>query len=206
MKTSINTVAIVAGLMSGISTMASAQQLNIADNDSVYVDAKSFQMTAGKAKGDIATQIKALGARSLSSDAIIFRSGDKIYITDGAPAETVAMTSYTNGAVDPNPADRFAVYAVDPNNPTITSQNSTASPNPADRFAVYAVDPTSPYTRSSNGTASPIRPIGPLSTRSIRPQRTAAPLMVRRRRIRPIASRSTRSIRTAAASPIRTEP
>ena len=87
--------AAIACLMAGASTMtiAQAQSLNIADNDSVYVDAKAFQITLGKAKGEAAAQIKALGARALGPGAIIIRSGDKFYIADGVPLDQTASAA-----------------------------------------------------------------------------------------------------------------
>jgi hypothetical protein len=52
----------------------------IADNDSIFIDGRSFTVTPGRAKGDASTQIKALGARDLGPGAIVFRSGEKLYI------------------------------------------------------------------------------------------------------------------------------
>src|SRR5260370_24693098 len=52
----------------------------IADNDSIYIDGKTFAITQGRAKGDTSAQIEALGARDLGPGAIIFRSGEKLYI------------------------------------------------------------------------------------------------------------------------------
>lgn len=96
--------------------------LNIANNDSVYVDGKSFQVIPGKAKGDAATQIKNLAARDLGPAAIIIRSGDKLYIADAQgqmahpPAQVGAAPSY---AYDPKgyyrPTYNAATdYAYDP--------------------------------------------------------------------------------------------
>lgn len=53
---------------------------SIADNDSIFIDGKSFTVTPGRAKGDASTQIRALGARDLGPGAIVFRSGEKLYI------------------------------------------------------------------------------------------------------------------------------
>jgi len=52
----------------------------IANNDSIYIDGKNFTVTPGRAKGDAAVQIKALGARDLGPGAIVFRSREKLYI------------------------------------------------------------------------------------------------------------------------------
>src|SRR5262245_51120014 len=63
--------------------MAQSQPLPpavVADNDSIYIDGKTFSITPGRAKGDTSAQIEALGARDLGPGAIIFRSGEKLYI------------------------------------------------------------------------------------------------------------------------------
>jgi hypothetical protein len=58
----------------------------LASNEGVYVDVKGFKIAKGMAKGDPAAQIAKLGARKVSDGAIIFRSGDDLYIVDGKPA------------------------------------------------------------------------------------------------------------------------
>src|SRR6266403_1648663 len=83
-----------------ISTFATAhaqQTILIPDNDSVYVDAKSFQVVPGKGKGDAGAQIKDLAARELGPGAIIIRSGNKLYIAEGQTLRGV-VTGY---AYDP---------------------------------------------------------------------------------------------------------
>jgi hypothetical protein len=72
---------------------AHAQQtaLTIPDNDSVYIDAKSFQVVPGKGKGNAETQIKDLAARELGPAAIIIRSGNKLYIAEGQPLRGVVV-------------------------------------------------------------------------------------------------------------------
>jgi len=52
----------------------------IANNDSIFIDGKNFTVTPGRAKGSVSTQIKSLGARDLGPGAIVFRSGEKLYI------------------------------------------------------------------------------------------------------------------------------
>jgi hypothetical protein len=59
--------------------------LAIADNDSVYIDAKSFKIVPGKKKGDTSALIKRLNARNLGAGTIVFRSGDALYIADAPP-------------------------------------------------------------------------------------------------------------------------
>lgn len=52
----------------------------IANNDSIFIDGKNFTVTPGRAKGEASMQVKALGARDLGPGAIVFRSGEKLYI------------------------------------------------------------------------------------------------------------------------------
>jgi hypothetical protein len=76
-------VAAVVALAPSIPTPAGAQSrnaLSIADNDSIYVDGRSFKVTPGNAKGDASALIKQLGARDLGPAAIIFRKGNKLYV------------------------------------------------------------------------------------------------------------------------------
>jgi hypothetical protein len=84
---------------------AHAQQtvLTILDNDSVYIDAKSFQVVPGKGKGDAGAQIKDLAARELGPGAIIIRSGNKLYIAEGQTLRGV-VTAYAYDPRQYNPA------------------------------------------------------------------------------------------------------
>lgn len=83
-----NVMAAVIGLAAGLSTLPAAwsQVLpgTIADHDSIFVDGQTFKITPGTARPDAADRIKTLGARELGPGAIIFRSGEKLYIM-GAP-------------------------------------------------------------------------------------------------------------------------
>src|SRR5262245_21997007 len=96
-----------ASLLSSVSMFATAhaQQTAVAipDNDSVYIDAKSFQVVPGKGKGDAAVQIKDLGARELGPGAIIIRSGNKLYIAEGQTLRGV-VTAYAYDPRQYNPA------------------------------------------------------------------------------------------------------
>ena len=69
-----------------LSGAASAQSSRgtIANNDAVFIDSQTFEIRDGKAKGDVAAQIRNLGALELGGGAIIFRSGGKLYIVPGA--------------------------------------------------------------------------------------------------------------------------
>ena len=94
-------------LLSSVSMFATAhaQQtaVGIPDNDSVYVDAKSFQVVPGKGKGDAAAQIRDLGARELGPGAIIIRSGNKLFIAEGQTLRGV-VTAYAYDPRQYNPA------------------------------------------------------------------------------------------------------
>jgi hypothetical protein len=59
----------------------------LASNEGIYVDVKEFKINKGAAKGDPAAQITKSGAREVAEGAIIFRSGGKLYIVDGRPAQ-----------------------------------------------------------------------------------------------------------------------
>ncbi len=95
-RTSLRIVAALAvSLAAGaaLSGVARAQNPlgNLSNNDSVFIDGKTFQILGGKAKGDIAAQIRSLGARELGGGAIIFRSGEKLYIVGGTGAEAAIL-------------------------------------------------------------------------------------------------------------------
>ena len=59
----------------------------LASNEGIYVDVKEFKINKGAAKGDPQAQIAKSGAREVSDGAIIFRSGEKLYIVDGRPPQ-----------------------------------------------------------------------------------------------------------------------
>jgi hypothetical protein len=56
----------------------------IGDKDGIFIDGQTFQVLPGSARADVAAQLKNLNARELGPAAIVFRSGDKLYIA-GAP-------------------------------------------------------------------------------------------------------------------------
>src|SRR5258707_650824 len=118
-----------------ISTFATAhaqQTILIPDNDSVYVDAKSFQVVPGKGKGDAGAQIKDLAARELGPGAIIIRSGNKLYIAEGQTLRGV-VTGYAYDPRQYNPSltgggsvGYNQQFAYDPRqyNPNLTDRGS----------------------------------------------------------------------------------
>jgi len=87
-----------AALMAGVSTVAMAQSQDaahaIANNGSLFIDGRKFTIASGSSERDISAQIETLGAKQLGSSAIIFRSGDKLYIADAAPASLSAVMLY----------------------------------------------------------------------------------------------------------------
>jgi hypothetical protein len=101
------TTSVIISAAVSVSTFATAhaQQTAVAipDNDSVYIDAKSFQVVPGKGKGDAGAQIKDLGARELGPGAIIIRSGNKLYIAEGQTLRGV-VTAYAYDPRQYNPA------------------------------------------------------------------------------------------------------
>jgi hypothetical protein len=58
---------------------------DLANNEGIFVDKNTFKVVRGTAKTDPAAQIAKLGARPATEGAIIFRSGDKLYIVDAVP-------------------------------------------------------------------------------------------------------------------------
>jgi hypothetical protein len=58
---------------------------DLGSNEGIFVDKNTFKVIRGMAKGDPAAQIAKLGARPAAEGAIIFRSGDKLYVVDAVP-------------------------------------------------------------------------------------------------------------------------
>ncbi len=77
------TVALAASASSMTLVRAQGSPVDISNNEGIFIDGKTFEVRSGMSHGDVAAQIKALGARELGSGAIIFRSGDRLYIMDG---------------------------------------------------------------------------------------------------------------------------
>ena len=104
MSTYTTSVIISAAVSVATLATAHAQQnvVAIPDNDSVYIDAKSFQVIPGKGKGDAAPQIRDLAARELGPGAIIIRSGNKLYIAEGQTLRGV-VSAYASDPRQYNP-------------------------------------------------------------------------------------------------------
>jgi hypothetical protein len=84
------------GLVASAATLAIAQAPSqdvisaLSNNQAIFVDKASFNVVKGNAKGDPAATLAKMGAREVSAGAIIFRSGDKLYIVDGTPPADAA--------------------------------------------------------------------------------------------------------------------
>jgi hypothetical protein len=57
----------------------------LASNEGIYVDMKGFKIAKGAAQGNPSALIEKMAAKKVSDGAIIFRSGDALYIVDGMP-------------------------------------------------------------------------------------------------------------------------
>lgn len=77
--------AMAAAAVASVSAHAEEASGSIDDNVGVFIDGRTFQIVPGKAAADVSGRIKSLGARPLGPGAIIFRSGDKLYIVDTPP-------------------------------------------------------------------------------------------------------------------------
>src|SRR5580704_11691228 len=62
----------------------------IANGDSIVVDGRTFSITPGPPKNDLATPTGQLGARRLGAGVIIFRRGDGLYMVERPPTATTA--------------------------------------------------------------------------------------------------------------------
>ena len=61
---------------------------SLADNQGIYVDKATFKLTMGAAQAsDPVALITKMGGKEVANGAVIFRSGDKLYIVDGKPAQ-----------------------------------------------------------------------------------------------------------------------
>ncbi|MGE0849657.1 MAG: hypothetical protein AB7O44_08545 [Hyphomicrobiaceae bacterium] len=58
----------------------------LGNNQGVYVDKGTFKLALGAAQGsDPVALIAKMGGKEVANGAVIFRSGDKLYILDGKP-------------------------------------------------------------------------------------------------------------------------
>ena len=117
-STAVSLAFIVAALVSAASAKAQSQVApgTIADNDSIFIDGTTFKIIPGKAKNDSSSVIKTLGARELGPGAIVFRSGEKLYIVD-VPLRLPADRQNVFVDADRWQTNRIRIEYVPPKNP-----------------------------------------------------------------------------------------
>jgi hypothetical protein len=74
---------------------------DLVSNEGIYVDKGTFKVMRGMAKTDPTAQIMKLGARPVDHGAIIFRSGDQLYIVDAVPAGAHMLNSFRDAFAPP---------------------------------------------------------------------------------------------------------
>ena len=84
-------VAVATGTVIGVEQFAAAQSQRdvigeLAADEGIFVDGKTFKIAKGKAKGDPSVQIARLGAKEAGPGAIIFRYRDKLYFVENTSA------------------------------------------------------------------------------------------------------------------------
>ncbi len=89
--------------MISVSAQGPAQLGALNGNEGIYVSRTTFGIVRGSPKTDPTPQIMKLGAQEVKEGAIIFRSGDKLYLVDTDPN---AKNQYYSGWADD--AFRFA--------------------------------------------------------------------------------------------------
>ena len=169
----MNTASVTTGLLAAaaVAVMPSASgawaqdALSIANNDSVNIDATTFKVAPGNAKGDLSAQINKLVARELGAGAIVFRASDRLYIIE-ADANLKMVLAYDPArpyAYDPGDARRFMYdqhsdprrFAVDPARPYAydpgDARRFAVDPNDRRCTAAYQNDPRCPPINDSNG-------------------------------------------------------
>jgi hypothetical protein len=81
-------IAVWIGLAAGVSATPEARSQpasgTIADQESIFIDPQTFSIVPGRVRPDGLGAIRSLGGRDLGGGAIIYRSGDRLYIL-GAP-------------------------------------------------------------------------------------------------------------------------
>jgi hypothetical protein len=110
--TSLLVVAAVVGLAPIVPISAFAQPkdaLSIANDDSVFIDAKTFKIVPGSAGRNVSALIKKLDARDLGPGAIVFRSGGKLYMVAGRSV----LPRYGTDRDERYGSDRDARYGTD---------------------------------------------------------------------------------------------
>jgi hypothetical protein len=139
----LSTVAVAAlCVVSAVPSIATAQErtgISLADSDALYVDGLSFGVITGHGKGDIAAELRLLGAHEIGPGAIIIRSGNKLYL---AAAEDQMVHLYDQSARN---------YAYDPaqDHPAAAGGGSAGYNETVRRN--YAYDPAADHPAAAGG-------------------------------------------------------
>jgi hypothetical protein len=94
-------IVLLAALAAGAAIMAAQAQnaAGLGDKDAVFIDGKSFQVVPGKGPANSTDLVKNLGAREIGPGAIIFRSGEKLYIAGAPPVPPAAAEEPQKGPI-----------------------------------------------------------------------------------------------------------
>ena len=86
------------GMTATTPTLAQAQDAarTLADNEAIFIDGQTLTVTPGRSKDDVVPHLRNLNAHALGAGAIVFRSGDRLYVIDGMPTGA-AMAMYDPG-------------------------------------------------------------------------------------------------------------
>ncbi len=102
----------------------------LANGESIVIDGRTFSITPGTSKNDLASPSGQPGARRLGAGVVIFRSGDGLYMVDRAPSPSTATTADTPASGPPR-ADGPRNSAVDCGRVSaVRDQVAYAPPNP----------------------------------------------------------------------------
>ena len=92
MRTFVIAVAIVASVTCVSKLVLGSAQLeqigSLSNNEGIVVDIKTFKIARGVASGDPSARLVMLNAKLVAEGAIVFRTGDKLYIVDAQPDDT----------------------------------------------------------------------------------------------------------------------
>ena len=102
----------------------------LANGESIVIDGRTFSITPGTSKNDLASPSGQPGARRLGAGVVIFRSGDGLYMVDRAPSPSTATTADTPASGPPR-ADGPRNATVDCGRVSaVRDQGASAPPNP----------------------------------------------------------------------------
>jgi hypothetical protein len=102
-KISLLAISIVSAIAVAATHLATAAAPidDLASNEGIFVDKGTFKIMRGMAKTDPTAQIMKLGARPVEEGAIIFRTGDQLYIVDAVPGGGPRMLNSFRDAFAP---------------------------------------------------------------------------------------------------------